>query len=988
MVVAEEKPAADDTVTADGDQACVTISKVTHPDSRPPVKRSRLSQSTGPNLNPFCQPRGPCHTQQQSSSRSHQPNHAHGSRVHQLQLSWPDDCFGLDAFLANLDVDLSAHHDALVKCHLGTARDVISRRDWPVEWFRIILDREVPGMSVFERFVLARAFKLIKDDGSVQKSLMRTRLDEVPQIWTTSSAGFLESLALDLSPAFPDLHSVGLGLLGTLLVTAGWLEETRRAFSQEALPNLKATHRFVLERELKGIGAAAQSSPAILQALVTAVHARHLAGHKADAALQLLPPEFLANLDHDLSYLASDLTACGIVTVGDVVALRSWRTEDLHVMLREVLPRLVPVERHILVRGMKNSLGLEKGEHPKSVLRSKLDAHRDLAERTTAEFLSASPYDLAKLAPQLESAGLGLLGSLRLPLTRRQNHEVASLRHRGQVGAYPMESAPIPEEAKGADLCRDSSLFRLKYTRGKRADIRIMYTRGYSIEDIMAAMCAPKPAIINFISNKDGKDVVAEDWANADALFLQRYPKKAPESENSVRIKFRNSSASSFESPPRTTLSIPGYSKFAVAPLPRRNRAQHQQKVDLQSNQSSALSSTLVKGDSHLLPSTAQEDTTEAASAAELTASRARANEPSRTHTSARPTPITVIDVHAPPPIPDFTATFLANLDIDMSTYRTSLVACNLGSAADVVTRRDWSPTWFHTIFERDIPGLSMLERYVLIRGFKAISDDGTICKGIIRTRLDSVPQIWTTPITGFLGKFAANLSCCLASLERAGFRTLGALLAIAGWPQVDQRALFDAALPGLKAIHRFVLVRALREFNDAAPTMPVASLKSLADAGAFAAAQAPTSATAAGNLSDFLRDLDHDLSARAQLLAERRIANFEDVLALRSWPAGILHEMLKDVAPELTVVERFVPVRGVKHLTADGGIPERGRLRTLLDARRDLWRLPLCELLTRSPHHLVGYGPMLLLAGSDSARALMAIAGWTDEELLPCLRK
>ncbi|KAL1699480.1 hypothetical protein EV121DRAFT_216150 [Schizophyllum commune] len=994
------------------------------------------------------------------------------------------------AFLAHLDVDLSAHHDALVKCHLGTARDVVSRRDWPVEWFRIILDREVPGISVFERFVLARAFKLIRDDGSVQKSFMRTRLDEVPQIWTTSSAGFLESLALDLSPAFPDLHSVGLGLLGILLVAAGWPEETRRAFTKEALPNLKATDRFVLERELKGIGAAAQSSPAILQALVTAVQARHLAGHKADAAYQLLPLEFLANLDQDLSYLASDLTACGIVTVGDVVALRSWRTEDLHVMLREVLPRLVPVERHILVRGIKNSLGLEKGEQPKSVLRSKLDAHRDLAERTTAEFLSASPYDLAKLAPQLESAGLGLLGSLLvfadwdiddlLPLFDEilsglsttidlDSHEddsddiALTLAYPEDPDELEVTKGDLTDSAKGSVETRlslpttppkppinnkctndDTIIIKtpqpgrrlsngkrahsgggkggrpLKYTRGKRADIRIMYARGYSIEDIMAAMSAPKPAIVNFISNKDGKDVVAEDWANADALFLQRYPKKnislvvdtspvvpakrandAPESENSARIKFRNSSASSFEAPPRTTSSIPGYSKFAVAPLPRKNRAQHQQKVDLQSNQSSALSSTLVEGDSHLLPSTAQEDTTEAASAAELTAvkhetasapavSRLEPSSSERAiptdagaHTSARPTPITVIDVYAPPPIPDFTATFLANLDIDMSAYRTSLVACNLGSAADVVTRRDWSPTWFHTIFERDIPGLSMLERYVLIRGFKSISDDGTICKGIIRTRLDSVPQIWTTPITGFLGKFAVNLSCCLPSLERAGFRTLGALLAIAGWSQVEQRALFDAALPGLKAIHRFVLVRALREFNDAAPTMPVASLKSLADAGAFAAAQAPSSATAVGNLSDFLRDLDHDLSARAQLLAERGIANFEDVLALRSWPAGILHEMLKDVAPELTVVERFVLVRGVKHLTADGGIPKRGRLRTVLDARRDLWCLPLCELLTRSPHHLVGYGPMLHLAGFDSARALMATAGWTDEELL-----
>ena len=72
----------------------------------------------------------------------------------------------------------------------------------------------------------------------------------MPQIWTTSSAGFLESLALDLSPAFPDLQSVGLGLLGTLLVTAGWSEETRRAFSKEALAN----GRHTLKAELQQVG--------------------------------------------------------------------------------------------------------------------------------------------------------------------------------------------------------------------------------------------------------------------------------------------------------------------------------------------------------------------------------------------------------------------------------------------------------------------------------------------------------------------------------------------------------------------------------------------------------------------------------------------------------------------------------------------------------------------------------------------------------------
>ncbi|KAL1685227.1 hypothetical protein GGG16DRAFT_66709 [Schizophyllum commune] len=946
------------------------------------------------------------------------------------------------AFLANLDVDLSAHHDALVKCHLGTARDVISRRDWPVEWFRIILDREVPGMSVFERFVLARAFKLIKDDGSVQKSLMRTRLDEVPQIWTTSSAGFLESLALDLSPAFPDLHSVGLGLLGTLLVTAGWSEETRRAFSQEALPNLKATHRFVLERELKGIGAAAQSSPAILQALVTAVHARHLAGHKADAALQLLPPEFLANLDHDLSYLASDLTACGIVTVGDVVALRSWRTEDLHVMLREVLPRLVPVERHILVHGMKNSLGLEKGEHPKSVLRSKLDAHRDLAERTTAEFLSASPYDLAKLAPQLESAGLGLLGSLLvladwdigdlLPFSHEEDSDGIAL-----ILAYPEDSEEVNTtdgdpagSAKGLvgtrlsmpttpskppidDMSTDDNAItveapragrrlstgkrassgggkggrpyvalvrlsrrtspacRLKYTRGKRADIRLMHARGYSIEEIMVAMNAPKPTIINFISNKDGKDIVAEDWANADAIFLQRYPKKV---------------GLSYAIPITPPSSIPGHSKSAKVVL----QANQVRTSNLSCHFNSCID-VFVVFRFIIDPRKRVKDTAAAATAKPIAVKPERASAPTvpptiepgsseptvssgtGAHTSAHTTPITVIEVHAPPPVPDFTATFLANLDIDMSTHRTSLTACNLGSAIDIVTRRDWPPTWFHTIFERDIPGLSMLERYVLRAIANTLSNPLYPTHQPHQTRLDSVPQIWTTPIAGFLGKFAVSLSCCLPSLQRAGFRILGALLAIAGWPQVDQRALFDAGLPGLKAIHRFVLVRALREFGDAAPTMPVASIKALADAGASASTQSASSTFAAGALPDFLRNLDHDLSSRAQLLAERGVATFEDVVAPRSWPAGILHEMLKNVAPELSVIERFVLVRGVKHLAAEGGIPDRGRLRVS----------PMSSLLARPPHHLIGYGPVLHLAGFDSARALMAIADWTDEELL-----
>lgn len=282
----------------------------------------------------------------------------------------------------------------------------------------------------------------------------------------------------------------------------------------------------------------------------------------------------------------------------------------------------------------------------------------------------------------------------------------------------------------------------------------------------MAAMSAPKPAIINFISNKEGKDVVAEDWANADALFLQRYPKKVgllhatklsahaahahrrrtphlwsiPHQwyQLSARTMYvflrhprlssvshpcrpqnqRTAHASNFGTrPPPHLKRLPGLlplspgtanlrslpsrgriarsisRRWTFSPTRYAHRACHVAVIAfLTSFQSSALSSTLVEGNSHLLPGTAQEDTTEAANAAELTAVKHETAsapavpprlEPSSSeraipadagaHTSTRPTPITVIDVHAPPPVPDFTATFLANLDIDMSAYRTSL---------------------------------------------------------------------------------------------------------------------------------------------------------------------------------------------------------------------------------------------------------------------------------------------------------------------------
>ncbi|KAG6845220.1 hypothetical protein H0H93_016155 [Arthromyces matolae] len=62
---------------------------------------------------------------------------------------------------------------------------------------------------------------------------------------------------------------------------------------------------------------------------------------------------FLRNLEHDLSHLATDLDRQGIKTLAHLVAFASWSEEKLHELFQATLPYLTVPQRFILVHGVK-----------------------------------------------------------------------------------------------------------------------------------------------------------------------------------------------------------------------------------------------------------------------------------------------------------------------------------------------------------------------------------------------------------------------------------------------------------------------------------------------------------------------------------------------------------------------------------------------------------------------------------------------------------
>ncbi|KAL1667592.1 hypothetical protein GGG16DRAFT_123001 [Schizophyllum commune] len=314
----------------------------------------------------------------------------------------------LHAFLTNLDVDLSALEPIFPAADFGSALDVLRVRNLPANDLHYGLQSSLPELSVFKRVLLVRGMKGLGANGLLQKSVIRDRLDKVPAVWTTDVAGYLSSLALDLSPYLAAFQSAGLGFLGCLCSLASWTDNDLRLLLDEGLPDLRPVHRFVLQRTLQKLNTDIHASADALYTVLTSLSEETKPITRSSAPIDI---RFFANLDHDLSERAQYLAAQGIQTVGDLSALRSWTHEGLHDMLKTVAPlELTVVERAVLVRGIKESDTENAAQRRR--MRAHLGAHPDLWLQSTAHFLARSQLNLSAHLDMFKKAGLGSFGAL------------------------------------------------------------------------------------------------------------------------------------------------------------------------------------------------------------------------------------------------------------------------------------------------------------------------------------------------------------------------------------------------------------------------------------------------------------------------------------------------------------------------------------------------------------------------------------------------
>ncbi|KAG6907988.1 hypothetical protein DXG01_006644 [Tephrocybe rancida] len=66
-------------------------------------------------------------------------------------------------------------------------------------------------------------------------------------------------------------------------------------------------------------------------------------------------------------------------------------------------------------------------------------------------------------------------------------------------------------------------------------------------------------------------------------------------------------------------------------------------------------------------------------------------------------------------------------------------------------------------------------------------------------------------------------------------------------------------------------------------------------------------------DLATFLEGLEHDLDELLDTLQEQDLRTNEELFAFSHWPEERLHKMLKETLPQITVLQRFMLIHGMK---------------------------------------------------------------------------
>ncbi|KAL1667574.1 hypothetical protein GGF50DRAFT_124735 [Schizophyllum commune] len=917
-------------------------------------------------------------------------------------------------FYTNLDFDMSQHHPALANCDLGTAQHVLPLRQWPQDRLVQIYHRSIPSLRCFECVVLARGVSNIGLNGTIEKSAIRHRLDEVPELWTFPVHAFLTSMSPNLSVHANFFENLGLDTLGRLITVAAWSDKDLLSaiMGPKALSRL---HRYVLGRELKTVvlrlgqvdWLRSYYIPSILQ--------------RVEGKAPLVKPAMciplnvasFASLDIDLSTHAPLLVERGISTLEDVAELGSWSPKDLRSMLRDVAPELTVLERFVFAHSIKSST--PDGRFQKGSMRARLDTCPELWNGTPNKILARREQDFhwdgaelgdlleeaAKISPVKAAIMIQAIKETVGPATTSLSAIFGARSPLIPIDIQPRTSqatpAPLGGETRGIDQLHfiqyhpasNRNLYvrylGRRYSRSDRADVRWMYTIGrLNRKAIQVITGIGKRTINSFIVNsRTDPDDTARDEEYISDHVRREYPPPwcnqvphTPVSERAVHRKTRkrsndakqeetgntDSDLTSLEDSPSPGPTIVDQGRSVEQMCSRKRRRLLASRTPAESEQacddlplSQPVSATPV-----LEISDSDGDAMD-------TAESAGHHEPPRANTASGARPLQSRQQR-------FATEFLANLDFDLSAHAPALAQCDLGTARDVYPLRNWATTDLLFTLAEAMPQLANIERYELARRIKTMSANGSAIKSPMRMQLDEVPEVLRSPIRGFLSRLSVDCSQYSPKFEDAGLRNLGAIVVISGWTSAEVENALKGVVPEMKPLHRFILKKALARLSGAIQRSGTTATRAhIAHYREEPTGLSDASSSALG--AWFYGALDHDLSTRAGVLAGVGLVTSQEIASLRPWSGEDLHEMFMELLPELIAVERYVLIRGIK--SSLHGVPQRSPL-----------RVSAAKFLAKREHDLSAFLDDLDRAGIGSLGALLAVSHWSLEELFALLQE
>ncbi|KAL1693884.1 hypothetical protein GGG16DRAFT_122990 [Schizophyllum commune] len=937
-------------------------------------------------------------------------------------------------FYTNLDFDMSQHHPALANCDLGTAQHVLPLRQWPQDRLVQIFHRSIPSLRCFECVVLARGVSNIGLNGTIEKSAIRHRLDEVPELWTFPVHAFLTSMSPNLSVHANFFENLGLDTLGRLITVAAWSDKDLLSaiMGPKALSRL---HRYVLGRELKTV-------------VLRLGHADWLRSYYIPSILQrvegqapLVKPTMriplnvasFASLDIDMSTHAPMLVERGISTLEDVAELGSWSPKDLRSMLRDVAPELTVLERFVLAHSIKSST--PDGRFQKGSMRARLNTCPDLWNGTPNKILAGREQDLSDCLPKLADAGLGTLGAL-YAISHWDGAELGDLLEEAAkispvkaaiviqaiketvgpattslsaifgarsplipIDIQPRNSqatpAPLGGETRGIDQLHfiqhhpasNRNLYvrylGRRYSRSDRADVRWMYTIGrLNRKAIQVITGIGKRTINSFIENsRADPDDTARDEDYISDHVRREYPPPwcnraphTPVSEQATHRKTRKRSSNAKQEETGNTDS--DLTSLEDSPPPRPPAVERSVEDTCSRKRRRLLASRTPAESEHACDDLPLSQPVSATPVLEIsdsdgdamdTAEPAGHREPPLANTAPGARPLQSRQQR-------FATEFLANLDFDLSAHAPALVQCDLGTARDVYPLRNWATTDLLFTLAVAMPQLSYIERYELARRIKTMPANGSAVKSPMRIQLDEVPEVVQSSIRGFLSRLSVDCSQYLSKFEDAGLRNLGAIVVISGWTSAEVENALKGVVLDMKPLHRFILNKALARLSGAIQRSCTNATRALiAHYHEELAGLSDASSRALG--AWFFGALDHDLSMRAGVLASVGLVTSQEVASLRPWSVEDLQEMFQELLPELTAVERYILIRGIK--SSLHGVPQRSPL-----------RVSAAKFLAKREHDLSSFIDDLDRAGIGSLGALLAVSHWSLKELFALLQE